>query len=449
MLKLLARIKAEPWAITPSYMEAILDIAQRQNASPEQVAQDLGRPLENTYAVEVRDGVAILPVNGPLFRYANLFTDISGATSYDKLAIDFARVMGDDDIRAVLLNIDSPGGEANGVSEFAEQIYQARGTKPIAAYVGGSGDSAAYWLATAADEIIIDETANVGSIGTVIAVTDTRARDEQEGISRLEIVSSQSPNKRPDPMTDQGRAQFQGWVDQLSDVFIDKVARNRGVSRATVLQDFGQGDILFGAKAVDAGMADRLGSFEETIKYLAGDTGGEAEARNFAGGFQQQKDAGTMIHITAGSASKSKPKEEHMDLETLQAEHPDLYKAVHDAGHREGVEAGEQAERARLQAIDDMALKGHEGLIAKAKFESPMTAEALAVEIIKAEKAKGSQFLADRAADAAELNEIDAGAHADADPDAAKKAADEKAKASAVAAAVRGFNARAGQKTVK
>lgn len=449
MLKALARIKAEPWAITPAYMDAILDIAQRHNASPESVAQELGRPLENTYRVDVRDGVAILPVNGPLFRYANLFTAVSGATSYENLAIDFHRVMDDQDVRAVLLDIDSPGGEANGVSEFADQIYQARGTKPIVAYVGGNAASAAYWIASAADEIIIDETAAVGSIGTVISVTDTRARDEKNGVTRLEIVSAQSPYKRPDVMTDQGREQLQSWVNQLSDVFVDKVARNRSRTRDVVLSDFGQGDILFGKAAVAVGMADRLGSFESTVQEML-ESGGRASPGTgpiFKG--YHGKDSRSMVSADAGSASESNSKEEPMDIEQLKAEHPDLHKAVHDEGHREGVAAGEQAERARMQAIDDMAMKGHEGLIAQAKYDQPMSAEALAVEIVKAEKARGEQYLENRATDAAELDDVDAGSHDAGTKSSQEKAAEERERDAAIAAAKRGYNARAGHKSVQ
>ena len=163
LLQVLTRIKAQPWAITPVYMETILEIASRENMNPEAIAAEFGTRLENTYDVEMRDGVAILPVSGPLFRYANLFTALSGASSYQLLARDFNRALESDEVRAIVLNIDSPGGEANGVSEFADMIFNARGTKPIIAYVGGTAASAAYWLAAAADEIIIEATADVGS----------------------------------------------------------------------------------------------------------------------------------------------------------------------------------------------------------------------------------------------------------------------------------------------
>jgi len=154
-----------PWAITEDYLRLMVSIAARQNLDVEAVERQLGRKLENTQTVQERAGVAIIPVTGPIFRYANLFAAVSGATSIQTLARDFSVAINNPDVRAILLNIDSPGGEANGVAEFAEMVYQARGQKPIWAYVGGTGASAAYWIAMAADRIVAHETAMLGSIG--------------------------------------------------------------------------------------------------------------------------------------------------------------------------------------------------------------------------------------------------------------------------------------------
>ncbi|UNY40526.1 head maturation protease [Pararheinheimera phage vB_PsoM_KLER1-1] len=260
-----SRMTSTPWLITSEALETIVSIAQRENESPQAVAARMGRELENTHSVELRDGTAVIPVNGPLFRYANLFTMISGATSYQMLATDLQEALDNPAVTSIMLNIDSPGGDANGVSEFANLIYQARGKKPITAYVGGMGASAAYWIASAADEIVVDSMAMVGSIGTVFTL---EKREPMQGVQRFEIVSRQSPNKRLDIGTEAGRNQIQKWADEMGDIFVSSVARNRGVSVEKVLADFGQGDMLIGQKAVDAGMADRVGSFEGVIAEL-------------------------------------------------------------------------------------------------------------------------------------------------------------------------------------
>lgn len=127
-------------------------------------------------------------------------------------------------------------------------------------------------------------------------------------------------------------------------------------------------------------------------------------------------------------AEKPKPKESNpMTLDELKANHPDLYKQILD----EGKSAGVQAERARIKAIEDMAMAGHEDLVNKAKFETGMTAEAVAVELIKAEKSKKDQYLNNRQADANDIpNDVHASAGEPPKPQGkqAKEKADEKAK---------------------
>jgi signal peptide peptidase SppA len=257
----LALAASIPWAISQEWLTAILQIANREGDGPEAVAARLGRPLDNTRKVAMRDGVAVVPVVGPVFRRANLFSEVSGATSTEVLALDLTRALEDPAVEAIVLDIDSPGGEASGIHELAEMIASARGQKPLVAYVGGTGASAAYWIAAAADEVVLDRTARVGSIGVVMALPNPDAKSAGE----IEIVSSQSPRKRPDVRTESGRAVVQSTVDAMAQVFVETVARYRDTTVEKVLSDFGAGGVLVGEAAVEAGMADRLGSLEETI----------------------------------------------------------------------------------------------------------------------------------------------------------------------------------------
>lgn len=252
------------WAIEPGWLTTILAIANREGPGPEAVAKELGRPLNNTRNVTMRGHVAVIPVVGPVFRRANLFSEVSGATSIEMLARDFAAALDNDDVEAIVLEIDSPGGEANGISEFADQVREGCSRKRVWAYVGGTGASAAYWIASACERIVLSDTAAVGSIGTVRCVPNPGAQRAAD----IEIVSSQSPKKRPNVRTEEGRAVYQAEVDALTDVFVDRVARHRGVSIDTVLEDFGQGACLIGRAAVEAGMADAVGSFESVIAEL-------------------------------------------------------------------------------------------------------------------------------------------------------------------------------------
>lgn len=258
------------WLMEESSVRRVLSVIEaaetREDAAAaiEAVEAQLGRRMDNARNTTTRGGVAILPVTGPIFRYANLFTALSGATSTEELSLDFNTALADPNVEAILLSVDSPGGEATGINELADMIFAARSTKPIWSYVEGFGASAAYWLASATERIAMDETAAVGSIGVVMAVPDPTKKTA----ASIEFVSSQSPNKRPDPTTEKGRAQLQTLVDDMASVFVSRVARHRGVSEETVLSDFGAGGMRVGKQATAAGMADELGSFESTLLAL-------------------------------------------------------------------------------------------------------------------------------------------------------------------------------------
>jgi capsid assembly protease len=369
--RILEYLFSNHWAILPEVLQTILSIAQGENESPEAVAERLGRPLQNTRTVINRDGVALLPVSGPIFRYANIFTEISGGTSVEVLATDFRAALDDPDIRGIVLEIDSPGGQINGISEFADQVAAAG--KPTVAYISDLGASAGYWIASAADQVVIRDTAAAGSVGVVA----TLRRDKKD--DRIQIVSSQSPRKRVDPETADGRAVLQAVVDDIAAVFIDRVASYRDVSAEHVLEHFGQGGILVGRNAVRAGLADGLGSLESIIAGLAGKSlGGK-----------------TMRKITE-AASAAQPV---LTREILAAEHPELLEAILEEGRREGYQGlandtleahvrGANEECARIKAVKAVLLPGHEDLIERLMFDGQTTGPEAAALVIEAENGK-------------------------------------------------------------
>lgn len=293
------------WAITPEYLEMILSIAARENMTPEAVAAQLGRPLANTRKVSQRDNVAVIPVEGPIFRRANMFSMISGnATSVQVLATDLKAALDDPAITQIVLNIDSPGGEANGIGEMAGMIRDANSVKPVTAYIGGMGASAAYWLASAAGRIVAHETALVGSIGVVAAMKQPNRND-------LKFISSQSPNKHADPSTPRGATLVQDSVDKLAQQFIDAVALYRGVDAETVMKDFGAGSTKYGADAVAAKMADSLGTFEGTIAELVQASNADhTQLRIAAGDDQSGLIAGQPADEMAITATNNEAKDE-------------------------------------------------------------------------------------------------------------------------------------------
>jgi len=246
-----------PWAIQRAELDKIVAIANRSNEIESLAAKQSGT-LNNAHKVEIRDGIAIIPVVGSIFRYANLFTSISGATSTQILSLDFNTALNDKEVKGILLNIDSGGGQANGISELSSMIFNARGIKPIKSYIGGSGASAAYWIGSSADEVIINDTGLAGSIGAMLSFDDDTEKKEKEGIETKKIISSVSPLKNSD-------SELQSLVDSLGNIFVENVARNRDTTIEDVKSNYGKGGLFVGQEAVNAGLADKVGTFEEVL----------------------------------------------------------------------------------------------------------------------------------------------------------------------------------------
>lgn len=265
-----------PWLISEDGLQLCLAIWSRGDLFKERLAQARAAQgdenVKYSRSVQVQDGVMVLPIRGPLFRHAGLFSDISGATSYERIHKDLQLGLSDGAVKQILLLVDSPGGEANGCAELADRIRAAGDHKPITTYIEGAGTSAAYWLSAAAPsgEVVCAPTANLGSIGVVCALLDDSKAQEKMGLREVQIVSSQSPHKRGAPITDEVIARVQTRIDDLADVFISSVARLRGVSEKKVVSDFGGGGSMIGEKAVKAGLADRLGSFDRVFAQLRG-----------------------------------------------------------------------------------------------------------------------------------------------------------------------------------
>ncbi|QHF07098.1 S49 family peptidase [Pseudomonas syringae] len=368
---------SQPWLMLPDALDNLLTIADRMG-DPGALESKTGIRLENSRTVSVRNGVAIIPVVGPVFRYANLFTEISGATSTQLLATDLQSALDDPNIKSIILNIDSPGGVAAGINELADQIHAGRARKRIVAYVGGTGASAAYWLASAASEIVIDETALLGSIGVVVeAVVEGEA---SSGRKRYQIVSRNAPNKRLDMATEEGRSKVGETVDAMGDVFVAKVARNLGVASDAVpaMGDFG--GLRVGAAAVESGLAHRLGSLEGLITELAKPAA--TQPRTFTM---------TTVNSTAQLREALAAGTDPNTIEIAQASQSELETARTQASTQ-----AVTAERERIKGINGLASKGFETEI-KAAIDSGASVEATALQLFKAAQDRGISLSAIKA----------------------------------------------------
>jgi len=273
-------VTAEPWAITHDWLAFLVEKARRQEAiapakHPGRLEFDaffLGAATTvmegGTGRTMVQDGVAVIPVVGPIFPRANMMTENSGATSVTGLQRDLAAALAHEKVSSILLAIDSPGGAVSGVSSFADAVFKARTTKPVAAHVTGTGASAAYWIASAAERVSLDRTGVVGSIG-VIAAVPKQVTPDKSGNTYVEIVSSNAPLKRPDPTTVEGYTEIRTRLDAIEEQFVADVARGRDVTPDRVRSQFGKGGIVVGLDAVQRRMADSLDTLAGATERMA------------------------------------------------------------------------------------------------------------------------------------------------------------------------------------
>lgn len=403
-------VASEPWLITEEGLRLCLAIAGRNNDAERADLQALvarnGRPLMGTRRVSVRDGVAIVPVAGPIIRYATMFSEVSGVTSTQVLATDIRAALDDPTIHALVLDMNTPGGQVAGINELGDLIYQGRREKRIVAYAGHYMASAGYWIGSGAHEIVADRTSVIGSIGAVMTLIDESARQEKAGVRTIQIVSSQSPDKVLDPSVDASRAKLQKIVDDLAGVFVSAVARNRGVDEAHVIENFGRGDVMVGQAAVDAGLADRLGSLEAVVQELIDD---KPSIRSFSmsnitnkqprGPITVRTTTELRTAILAGHTAEEITLET-VDVAAIKAEAVAAAQVEFEAKQKTAIEAAVKeattkaatdattAERARIAGLQAISVKGFEAEITKA-IESGATVEATAVAIAKTQRERG------------------------------------------------------------
>lgn len=207
----------------------------------------------------VKNGIGIIGIYGPLMhRLMAADFPSGGPTTYTDIRRAFDMALQDDGVTSIILDIDSPGGEVNGCFDLADHIFQARGVKPVSAVVNESAYSAAYLLASAAERISIPRTGGAGSIGVIATHADFSQAEEAEGIKVTHVFAGArkadfSPHA---PLTGEALTILQGMVEDTYTLFVETVARNRGMSIKSVLAT--EAGLYIGKKAVSAGLADEV-----------------------------------------------------------------------------------------------------------------------------------------------------------------------------------------------
>lgn len=218
--------------------------------------------------------VSILGVLGLISQRSAQVDDISGpgGTSIERLTQRFRAALADQSVKAIVLDVDSPGGGVYGVEELADEISGARGKKPVVAVANSLAASAAYWLASAADELVVTPSGEVGSIGVFAAHEDISKMLEQEGVD-ITLISAgkfKLEGNPFEPLGEEARDAIQARVDEYYHAFIKSVAQGRGAKAEAVRKGFGQGRVVGAKEAIAQGMADREETLDNTVRRVGG-----------------------------------------------------------------------------------------------------------------------------------------------------------------------------------
>lgn len=288
--------------------------------------------LRQSYSVDDQ-GVAHIPIVGELTPHAK--TDACGAytaealTEYGFIIAAVQAADADEYVESILFEINSPGGYVEGAFETADAIRAI--SKPTTSCVTKAA-SAAYLLASQTDSIkTLTLASQVGSVGVAAEERDETKALESKGITRRIYTSTEAPDKRPDTATEEGQRKIIAHLDEVHDVFVRYIAEGRKTSAAEVNQNFGRGGVLLSEKALAAGMIDEIQSVKK--RELSGVASGLA---------------GMTGDIPAAEAENE---EGDMDSQSLKKEYPEVFAAI----EKGGIETGVEKERARRNAINDIA----------------------------------------------------------------------------------------------
>lgn len=279
-MRILSEYQSTPWAMLPGTLALMHQILGRWASgvrlSAEEIGAAIGMAPAEAAARRERDAnagggfVAVLPVLGVVSQRASMISDVSSGagTSTENLRRDLKAAANNPAIKAIVLDIDSPGGSVYGVPEAAADIRAAG--KPVTAVVDSLAASAAYWLASAADEIVITPSGGAGSIGVYAAHVDMSAELEKIG-EKVTLISAgryKTEGNPYEPLSEEARAAMQADVDGYYQQFVGAVANYRGTTPAAVQSGYGEGRVLRADDAVRAGLADRIGTLDQVLADL-------------------------------------------------------------------------------------------------------------------------------------------------------------------------------------
>jgi capsid assembly protease len=286
--------------------------------------------LANYRPYRVVDGVLTIPVKGILLNDFP-WQDGEWATGYTYITKALERGLADPDVKGIAFVIDSGGGEVAGNFDLVDRIFAARGVKPIRAFAAEFAYSAAYSIASSADKITVARTGGVGSIGVVTMRIDRSAQLEAAGIKvhLIHYGKNKVDNYDTVPLSDEAKARIQERVNELGEIFVNTVARNRGLDADAIRAT--EASTYTASQSTSNGLADDIGSLEDAVAAFAAELSNRRKGTNTMSG---QTKTETVVDQAAVDSARAEG-----------------FAAGKAEGKAEGMKAGEASMRARIETI--------------------------------------------------------------------------------------------------
>ena len=264
LVHLASRLYGTPLLIARPKLDVILSVLGSRIGLPDlDMAMPLPTPRQS--ATSGQAGIAVIPVVGTLVRRSMGIEAASGLMSYGEIEARLDAALADPQVAGILLDLDSPGGEASGVFELAERIRAASTIKPIWAHANDAAYSAAFAIAAACQRLTLSQTAGVGSIGVIALHVDQSWEDAKDGLNYTAVFAGSHKNdfSPHEPLTPQATTALQTEVDRLYDIFVNQVGQMRGIDPDAVRAT--EAGLFYGEQAVAAGLADAVMPLEQVM----------------------------------------------------------------------------------------------------------------------------------------------------------------------------------------
>lgn len=391
--KLLQAVLATPWALTPEVYHQMRSIVSRHVAGEKLPREEIdaivargavGRDRRERH-MDTQDGIAVMPIHGVIAPHASAVNDISSqaGTSVEHIRADLRSALKNPDVHSILMDVDSPGGSVDGITELAAELYAARQQKPLYALADSQMSSAAYWLGSQAQKVWSTPGAMVGSVGVIAEVFDDSAMFEAAGIKPYVLSTSKAKAAAAPPIDAEDLQTLQATIDAYFALFRGDIARGRGIE-GEALDRIASGHSWVGQQARQRGFVDAVAMRDEVFAAIQKEhrAGMRAATRTAAavpeiepaaeGAAVQhaEEEPMTVEQKTAPQAQAPQPEDlTGLSAEALQQRAPRAAAAL--------VEQGAAQERARIQAIRSQAVAGQENLVEQLVADGSSEADAL------------------------------------------------------------------------